>query len=133
MAMKKVPWVDHVEEVELGVDRDRGLLPRCVRGRPFLDHHLLCKYQSSKDISHLETEYRVDDVVEELVGEGKKGDACKDGHRCPQQRVNKFTAWTAGGVVALRHVKLFHTVVALEHESLLTFAMDFIKAYLVSL
>ena len=106
--------VEHVKEVELGVDGDRGLFPRCVRGRPFLDHHLLCKYQSSKDISQLETEYRVDDVVEELVGKSEKGDACKDGHRGPQQKVNKFTPWPAGDVVALRHVKLLHTVVALQ-------------------
>ena len=35
--------VEHVKEVELGVDGDGGLLPSSVRGRPFLYHHLLCK------------------------------------------------------------------------------------------
>ena len=107
--------VEHVKEVELGVDGDRRLLPRCIRGRPFLDHHLLRKCQSSKDITHLETEYRVDDVVEELVGEGEKGDACKDGQWTWRRPAKSKQSSRPVDVVVLQHVKLPHAVVALEH------------------
>ena len=68
--------VEHVKEVELGVDGDGGLLPSSVRGRPFLYHHLLCKklaVQKSNgyQIVCKKTKYRVDDLVEELMGEGQ--------------------------------------------------------------
>ena len=39
--VEELLWVQHVKEVELGVDRDGRLLPRCIRGRPLLYHHLL--------------------------------------------------------------------------------------------
>ena len=41
MLMEQVPGVEHVEEVELGVDGDRGLHPGHVGRRTLLDRQLL--------------------------------------------------------------------------------------------
>ena len=41
MLVKQVPGVEHVEEVELGVDGDRGLHPGLVGRRTLLDRQLL--------------------------------------------------------------------------------------------
>ena len=41
MTHEEVLWVGHVEEVELGVDWDGGLLPRVVGGGALLHYQLL--------------------------------------------------------------------------------------------
>ena len=41
MLVEQVPGVEHVEEVELGVDGDRGLHPGHVGRRTLLDRQLL--------------------------------------------------------------------------------------------
>ena len=79
MVVEQVAGVEHVEEVELGVHRDRRLFPGCVRSGPLLYHHLLPKYKRSIILLYVLV-YRVDDVVEELVSEGEQGDAGEEGH-----------------------------------------------------
>ena len=41
MLVEQLSWVKHVEEVELGVDRDWGLNPGLVGRRALLDSKLL--------------------------------------------------------------------------------------------
>ena len=46
MFVEQLSGVEHVEEVKLGVDRDRGLNPGLVGRRALLDSKLLKKWKN---------------------------------------------------------------------------------------